>query len=102
LDNLEENAARIVIATWTGEQDDSYIAAIEVVAADRSGLLADITATVAQGKIFITASNSRILKNGNASINFTLEIESMEQLDKLMTKIKKIDGVISVERGCSQ
>jgi GTP pyrophosphokinase len=99
VENIEENAERIIIAKWTDAPEESYTATLEVIASERSGLLADITSEIAQSKIFINASNSRTLKNGNAIINFTIEIANMEQLGKLMTKINKIEGVISVERG---
>lgn len=42
--------------------------------------------------------NAHQLKNGNASLVVTVEVAGMEQLTNLMSKVKKIPGVISVER----
>jgi GTP pyrophosphokinase len=95
----EEDRARIVAAQWTGAADERYFATLEIVATERSGLLADIASLISENKIFIISSNSRTLRNGNAGFSFTIEIANMEQLGKLMAKIEQIDAVLSVERG---
>jgi GTP pyrophosphokinase len=95
-DNSDE---RIVCVEWSSETArDYYNATIEIIAEDRTGLLADVTAAIAGNHIFIVSNNSRLLRNGNAALNYTIEIANLEQLANLMTKIKKIDKVISVER----
>lgn len=70
----------------------------EVIAADRVGLVYDITSVLMESRIPIVHSSSRVLKNGNAVFESTIVISSMEQLKALFDKIKKIKDVISVER----
>ena len=44
------------------------------------------------------AMNMHRLKNGNTNLAITIEIAGVEQLTNVMTRLKKIAGVISVER----
>jgi GTP pyrophosphokinase len=94
----EENRERLINVTWSESARDFYTATIEVIAVDRKGLLMDVITLVANSHILIVSSNARQLKNGNAVINFSVEISNLEQLRGLMTKLDKITGVISVER----
>ncbi|GHU58446.1 (p)ppGpp synthetase [Clostridia bacterium] len=75
---------------------------VNVVAGERNGLLADVSQTISGVNIPIIDSNSHRLKNGNAEVNCTIEIASLEMLDNLLAKIRKLRSVISVERAGRQ
>ncbi len=95
----EENKERWIKASWAGADDTAnYRATIDIIAEDRTSLLADVTVTIASHRIPIHEMNAHQLKNGNANLVVTIEIAGMEQLTNLMVKVKKIPGVISVER----
>lgn len=95
----EENKERWIKASWAGVDDTAnYRATIDIIAEDRTSLLADVTVTIASHRIPIHEMNAHQLKNGNANLVVTIEIAGMEQLTNLMVKVKKIPGVISVER----
>ncbi len=95
----EENKERWIKASWAGVDDTAnYRATIDIIAEDRTSLLADVTVTIASHRIPIYEMNAHQLKNGNANLVVTIEIAGMEQLTNLMVKVKKIPGVISVER----
>lgn len=67
-------------------------------AQDRNALVADITVAIANARVPLHEIIAHNLKNGNANIVVTLEISGLEQLKNMMLKLKKIDGVITVER----
>jgi GTP pyrophosphokinase len=90
---------RVVDAAWTGDTDDVYNATLEVIAFDRKCLLADVITCVANSELLIVANTSRLLKDGNAAISFTVEITGVEQLSGLISKLAQIEGVINVGRG---
>ncbi|MBQ4166170.1 MAG: bifunctional (p)ppGpp synthetase/guanosine-3',5'-bis(diphosphate) 3'-pyrophosphohydrolase [Oscillospiraceae bacterium] len=95
----EENKERWIKASWAGADDTAnYRATIDIIAEDRTSLLADVTVAIAAHRIPIHEMNAHQLKNGNANLIVTVEIAGMEQLTNLMVKVKKIPGVISVER----
>ena len=51
-----------------------------------------------EARVPIIHSASRVLKNGNALFEGTIVIASTEQLKNLFDKLRKIKGVISVDR----
>ncbi|MCD7741272.1 MAG: bifunctional (p)ppGpp synthetase/guanosine-3',5'-bis(diphosphate) 3'-pyrophosphohydrolase [Ruminococcus sp.] len=71
---------------------------LDIVAVDRIGLLADVSSALAMINIYIYESSSRELKNGNAILSVTLSVAGMDQLNSVISRIKKIKNVISVER----
>ena len=71
---------------------------MDIVAQDRTALIADISTAIASGRIPIHEINAHNLKNGNANVTVTVEISGLEQLKNMIVKLKKIEGVITVER----
>jgi GTP pyrophosphokinase len=65
---------------------------------DRFGLLTEVTSVLADVKIAVKAVNARTTKDNIAIINLTLEIISKEQLEKVMNKLKALEGVMDVYR----
>lgn len=94
----EESDDRWIDVQWISSQRAAYEATINIISEDRQALLADIAASIASSKIPIHEINAHNLKNGNAELVITLEISGVEQLKNLMLKLKKIAGVIAVER----
>ena len=89
---------RFIEVEWNSQTKESYNADVEVRAADRKGLLAEITAIIDESKININAFHSRTTKDKIAIINFILEINDVEQMNKLIRKFRKIEGVLDVFR----
>jgi len=83
---------------WSENSDTQLQTSIEVTATDRVGLVFDITAILTEARIQIIRSSSRNLKNGNALFDATITIGGTDQLKNLFEKIRKVKGVISVER----
>lgn len=96
--NDPETVARWVDIQWTENSDTQMQTSFEVVATDRVGLVYDITAVLLDSRVPIVHSASRVLKNGNAMFEATIIISNTEQLNHLFEKLRKIKGVISVER----
>ncbi len=94
----EENKERWIKASWAGVDDSTYRATIDIITEDRTAMIADVTVAIASYHIPIHEMNAHQLKNGNASLVVTVEVGGMDQLTNLMVKVKKIPGVISVER----
>ena len=96
--NDPETVARWVDIQWTENSDTQMQTSFEVVATDRVGLVYDITAVLLDSRVPIVHSASRVLKNGNAMFEATIIISNTEQLNHLFEKLRKLKGVISVER----
>lgn len=95
----EENSVdRFIEVAWDGGRQISYQTEIQIIASDRKGLLSEITNLLSETKLTVTAVNARTNKEKIAVINLTVEITNIEQLDKLINKIKTMQGVIDVYR----
>ncbi|MCD7811620.1 MAG: bifunctional (p)ppGpp synthetase/guanosine-3',5'-bis(diphosphate) 3'-pyrophosphohydrolase [Ruminococcus sp.] len=96
--NNPEELERWCEIQWSENSDTLLQTSIEVTASDRVGLVFDITAILTEARIPIVHSSSRNLKNGNALFEATITIGGTDQLKNLFEKIKKVNGVIAVER----
>lgn len=89
---------RIIEVEWDQGKNMAYQTDIQIMAIDRYGLLTDVTSILADIKISVRAVNARTTRDNIAIINLTLEITSKEQLEKIMNKLKALDGVTDVYR----
>lgn len=92
---------RWVDIQWTDDPDTAMQTNIEVVAVDRVGLVFDVTAILTEARIPIVHSSSRVLKNGNAIFQASIKIVNKAQLTATFERIRKVRGVLSVERASS-
>lgn len=93
----EDEAERLVHVEW-GPAPASYQVSIRVEAIDREGLLRDVATCVADEKINLAAAGAATHKDHTATITATLEVTSVEQLSRVLSKIERIRDVLSVER----
>jgi len=89
---------RWVKVRWAAKVDEDFKSTLQISAADRRGLLADITQQLANMHISIHTLNSREENNGSAVISATITIRGLEHLDMVIARMKTIAGVTSVVR----
>ena len=94
----DKDADRWLHVYWATNRKQNYRATLDIVSYDRNGLLADVATVLSEMRIFIHESSSRELRNGNANIMVTVSIAGIDQLNNIITRLKKINGVISVDR----
>ncbi len=97
VNNLDGNT-RLIEVKWYTENNVAYKADITVMANDRTALLMEITNTIGEAKIPLKAINARTTREQIAIMTLTMEIAGTEQLEKIIKKLKKIDGVFEVTR----
>ena len=91
---------RLINVYWEKEEDKntSYLSEIQIMANDRKGLLAEIASTISELKILITGMNLKTTKNQTAIVNIVIEINSKDELNQVVKKIRNIAGVYDVQR----
>jgi GTP diphosphokinase / guanosine-3',5'-bis(diphosphate) 3'-diphosphatase len=94
----EREVSRLIEAEWEAEPTQSYPIAIRVEAYDRTGLLSDITQVVAENKVNIVAAQVAVTPDHTAVVTATLQVHSVSQLARLMSRIETLKDVISVQR----
>ena len=97
----EMDRSRLIEAEW--QQPDKkaaekYLAEISVYSNNRTGLLVDISKLLTERKVDVRSINSRISKQEKATISLSFEVESKEELQYLIDKLRQIESVIDVER----
>lgn len=92
----EEN--RIIDVKWYEEAKENYNVTLEVLANDRKGLLVDILNTVKETKANLMGVSTKTTKERIAIMDIDLEVENIEELNKVIRNIKKVDSVYEVRR----
>lgn len=89
---------RWVKVHWDTATSDKYSATITVTCLKRMGLIADVSQQIANMKVNIAGLATHDTKDGRCIIEVTVQVEGIEHLKSIVTKIEKVQGVISVER----
>ena len=98
----EDERSRLIDAEWQVPEDgtsgERYSTEISIFANNRIGMFADISKVFTERQIDITSMNVRTSKQGKATIIMTFDIHGMEELNRLIDKIRQIEGVLDIER----
>ncbi len=98
----EEDRHRMITAEWSmpeGEKaSESYYAELVMYANNRSGVLLDISRILTENKIDILSLNSRISKQGTATITMGFNVKGKEQLQYLIAKLGAVESILDVTR----
>jgi len=89
---------RWINVRWADNNITHFRATLEIVAHDRTSLVADVSVTLANMRVPIHEFNARELKNGDANIIVTVDTQGKEHLETIIQKLSKVNGVTSVER----
>jgi GTP pyrophosphokinase len=93
-------ADRLIRVRWANQPADaSYPVDILVIAADRKGLLRDISSVLADEDVDVGAVNSHSERTTDtAAMRFTLSVRDMDHLERVMGKLQQIPDVLEVRR----
>jgi GTP pyrophosphokinase len=93
----EDEPERLVNVEW-GPAPSSYSVNIRIESIDREGLLRDVATCVADEKINFASASVSTHDDQTATIIATLQVQSTEQLSRVLQKIERIRDVLTVER----
>ena len=95
--NLLYQSERRITVQWSDAAQDVYPVTLLIRAKDRPGLLASITKVISGVGANIQFLDSRP-DNLQARVEATLDINDRDQLERILKSIKRISGVVGVER----
>ena len=102
VDLPESDKARIIDAQWQENSESmtsgSYLTKINIYANNRSGIFADVSRILTESNIDVSSMNSRVSKQGLATISMSFEIHGKDELRKLMEKLNGIESVVGIDR----
>jgi GTP pyrophosphokinase len=106
--NFREMASRaperVIAVTWgRGRSDRPSVYPVDVIveAADRQGLLRDISEVFAKESMNVTGVNTQSVKDmrgGTAWMTFTVEVSDSARLNHVLSAVGRVDGVRSARR----
>jgi len=96
------NPERVISAEWGNvaegaKQEGVYPVDIAIDAQDRQGLLRDISEVLSREKINVTAVKTQS-RAGSARMSFTVEINGVAQLQRILKLVKDVPGVVAAWR----
>ncbi|MCG7588984.1 MULTISPECIES: GTP diphosphokinase [unclassified Halomonas] len=94
-----EEPQRIIEVEWGERAHTRYPVTIEIQAWDRSGLLRDVTGLLGNEKVNVLAVNTLTdTDEGVARLRITLEVDGLESLGRLFSRIQQLPNVTEVRR----
>jgi len=98
LEKLLYDPERRIEVTWQSDDASRFEVRITVFSEDRPGMLAKITSVIADAKSNIKNVEARTFEDRRGEISLILDIADVAHLEKIVEKVKGIEGVYHVER----
>jgi GTP pyrophosphokinase len=95
---LDADSERLVEVSWAPADDDVYLAKLQVISVDKKGILAELSAIITQQNANIIQADVKTTEDRRGIANFTIEVEGFEQLQSIMTAIKRVKNILVVDR----
>lgn len=96
--DLIQEEERIIDVEWYDTEKASYKVEIEMRSNDRDGLVADIAREMNNLKANMIVINSKVGNDKIVETDMTVEVESLDELNKVLKALRKIDSVYEVNR----
>ncbi len=93
-----EDPERWVNATWASKVKETFKSTLDILASDRIGILADVSVQLGNMRIPIHSVMAKELKTGQTSIQVSIGINDLNQLQTIINNLSRIPGVSSVKR----
>jgi len=84
----------------TDKVENPYAVKLAVLTKDRTGQLAALTNTIANIKTNIrnASTDDETLNDGTRRIDLTVDVNDLQHLERVVSALKGVEGVIEVER----
>lgn len=96
LERLDED--RRVAVQWDAGQRHRHHSEIQIVCADRPGLLADISKVCEQANVNISRADARSIDEDRAVCTLVLSVRDIDEMNVVSANLRKVKGVESVQR----
>lgn len=96
--NDESQRERWIKTEWSSNVRESFQSSIEVIGNSRDGLLAELSILLGNLRIPLHSFMAKELKDGRLSFNITMTVSDLSQLSYVISQIKRVPGILSVDR----
>ncbi|WP_018982758.1 GTP diphosphokinase [Salinimonas chungwhensis] len=100
LQNLsDQHPERLIEVNWSDALEVGFEAMLMVFCADRDGLLRDVTTVLANENVALLGVSSASDKpRRTAVIDLSVEVKTLDALNRVMTRLRQLKGVTDVKR----
>jgi GTP pyrophosphokinase len=91
------DSERIVNVQWSSREDNTYPVHIKVICEDIKGILTEVSSIISSFDVNISYAQVETI-NMIATCNFVIDISSLQQLNQILSAIKQLKFVRSIER----
>ena len=95
--SLDKDPGRRIEIEWQAERDDRFFVHLRMEGTDRRGLLGDVAKTITETATDIQHADMRAT-DGGMKAEFVVEVQNLGHLRKVIEAVKRVKGVVSVER----
>ena len=97
-DLLVNQADRILDVDWSHQKDVQFVAALRLMGEDRVGMVNDITTVISKNLKTNIRSLTIDTEDGIFSGTIMLHVSDLEHLERLIERLKRVDGIQGVYR----
>ena len=83
---------------WEYGSNENFEVSMELVAYDRTGIMAEIMAALAEMKISVLSVNAKVNDTKSVTIHMSISIKDLAQFEFVTTKIRRLKDVYLVQR----
>ena len=97
--NTKKKKDEIIDLSWDNEIDDVFDACIKIEVENQRGVLASISSEIAQSEsniVSVTYDDTK--QTGHNNMTFVVTVDGLKSLNKLITKLRKTNHVLTVKR----
>ena len=95
---MQSEPERMVPVHWAPRESSRFLAAIQVEALDRTGLLSDVTRSISEQHVNILSATVTTRRDQVALSKFTFEMADPEHLRHVLRAVRTVDGVYDAKR----
>lgn len=96
--NNPEEQSRLIEVAWDVSTDNVYKVNLVITSVDRPGIMSELMNITSEAKLNIFSLNCHTDRNKMAIVHIGIDINSLEQLDYVLTRIRRMKGVYTAER----
>lgn len=88
---------RKIAVSWDTGRDQSFVVQLQIIVEDRRNMLRDVTQAIADANTNVRAAEM-FTRDSTGEGRFVVEVANLSHLNRIIDKVKKVKGVISVRR----
>ncbi len=92
-----QSPERKISVSWDAGKNQSFVVQLDLITEDRKNVLRDITQAIADSNTNVRGAELYVT-DSTASGKFVVEVANLSHLNRIIDKVRKVKGVISVTR----